>query len=227
MTADLSFYPGWNFPGELTDVTHFEFGVTLEVVERARSDYFMSMGGASFYGGLQTDAGGRGNIAIFSVWTSGGSGEITFLNTNWGFEGSCEDGCFDGACGEVSGCSTISHHFLWASDPEATRTKVVGRRVAEGVWDLEGHISHSGVAEEWVHMATIRRSHPSQTLEQILGHSFSGFLEDFGGGACYQGLVERVVVEYREPWLVLGEEEQLLEVWVQGDSSSQTDPPPM
>ena len=79
--------PGWNFPGDLTNVAHFEFGVTLEVVELARSDYFMSMGGASFYGGVQTDAEGRGNIALFSVWTSGGSGEITFVNTDWGFEG--------------------------------------------------------------------------------------------------------------------------------------------
>ena len=68
-------------------MAHFEFGVTLEVVEQARSDYFMSMGGASFYGGVQTDAEGRGNIALFSVWTSGGSGEITFVNTDWGFDG--------------------------------------------------------------------------------------------------------------------------------------------
>ena len=118
----------------------------------------------------------------------------------------------------MSGCRTISHNFLWSLDLEATRTKVVGRRVAEGVWDLEGYITHSGVAEEWVHMATIRRSHSSQTLEQILGRSFSGFLEDFGGGACYQGLMERVVVEYREPWLALDGGEQVLELWTHGDT---------
>ena len=66
---------------------HFELGLTTVVEELARNEYFMSMGSAVFYGGIQSGVGGEGYLALFSVWTTGGMGEITYLNTDWEFEG--------------------------------------------------------------------------------------------------------------------------------------------
>ena len=71
----------------MENVAHFEFGLTTYVEEFARNDYFMSMGSSVLYGGIQSSQGGEGYRAIFSVWTRGGTGQITYLNTDWGFEG--------------------------------------------------------------------------------------------------------------------------------------------
>jgi hypothetical protein len=78
------------------------------------------MGGPKGYGGIQTDKHGVGNTALFAFWTTGGKGEILWLNKEWGFRengAGCQQGSFDGAKKD-SGCSTISRRYYWTQGQE-------------------------------------------------------------------------------------------------------------